>query len=65
MANANLHSQVALPYLVVGTGGGAIKGGRHIRASEHDPSANLLLSLVDKFGVARDSVGYSTGRVEL
>ena len=65
MGNANLHSHVALPYLVAGTGSGAIKGGRHIRAREHDPSANLLLSLVDKFGVARDSVGYSTGRVEL
>ena len=65
MGNANVHSHVALPYLVAGTGSGAIKGGRHIRAREHDPSGNLLLSIVDKFGIERDSVGYSNGRVEL
>ena len=65
MSNANVHGHVDLPYLVAGTGNGAIKGGRHIRAREHDPSGNLLLSIVDKFGIARDSVGYSTGRVDL
>jgi hypothetical protein len=65
MGNANVHGHVDLPYLVAGTGSGTIKGGRHIRAREHDPSGNLLLSVVDKFGIAKDSVGYSTGRVDL
>jgi len=65
MGNANVHSHVALPYVVAGTGNGAIKGGRHIKAREHDPSGNLLLSIVDKFGIQRDSVGYSSGRVDL
>jgi hypothetical protein len=65
MGNANVHSHVALPYLIAGTGAGAIKGGRHIRAREHDPSGNLLLGIVDKFGIDRQSVGYSTGRVDL
>ena len=36
-----------------------------IQARTHDPIGNLLLSVVDKFGIARDSVGYSTGRVDL
>ena len=45
MGNGNVHSHVALP-LVAGTGGGAIKGNRHIMAREHDPSGNLLLSMV-------------------
>ena len=65
MGNANVHSHVALPYLVAGTGMGAIKGGRHIKAPAHDPSGNLLLSIVDKFGIAKDRIGYSTGRVDL
>ena len=65
MGNANVHSHVALPYLVAGTGMGTIKGGRHIKAPAHDPSGNLLLSIVDKFGIARDRIGYSTGRVDL
>ena len=65
MGNANVHSHVALPYLVAGAGMGTIKGGRHIKAPAHDPSANLLLSVVDKFGIATDRIGYSTGRVDL
>ena len=65
MGNANVHSHIALPYLVAGTGAGTIQGGRHIKARTHDPSGNLLLSVVDKFGIARDRVGLSTGRVDL
>jgi hypothetical protein len=65
MGNANVHSHVALPYLVAGTGAGAIQGGRHIRAQNHEPSGNVLLSVLDKFGVAQDRVGLSTGRVDL
>ena len=65
MGDANVHSHVALPYLVAGGGSGSIRGGRHIKARTHDPIGNLLLSVVDKFGIARDSVGYSTGRVDL
>jgi hypothetical protein len=65
MGNANVHSHVALPYLIAGTGSGAITGGRHLKARAHDPSGNLLLSIVDKFGIERESVGYSTGRVDL
>ena len=65
MGNANVHSHVALPYLVAGTGAGAIRGGRHIRAQNHEPSGNLLLSVIDKFGITQDRVGLSTGRVDL
>ena len=65
MGNANVHSHVALPYLVAGTGAGAIRGGRHIRAENHEPSGNLLLSVIDKFGITQDRVGLSTGRVDL
>jgi hypothetical protein len=53
MGNANVHSHIALPYLVAGTGAGTIQGGRHIKSRTHDPSGNLLLSVVDKFGIAR------------
>jgi hypothetical protein len=65
MGNANVHSHVALPYLVAGTGAGAVQGGRHIKARDHDPSGNLLLSVLDKFGITQDRVGLSTGRVNL
>jgi len=65
MGNANVHSHVALPYLVAGTGAGTITGGRHIKAHAPEPSGNLLLSIVGKFGIEAERVGYSTGRVDL
>ena len=65
MGNANLHSHVALPYLVAGTGMGAITGGRHVKAHNHEPSGNLLVSVLDKFGIEQPRMGYSTGRVDL
>ena len=65
MGNANVHSHVALPYLVAGAGTGTIAGGRHIKAHAPEPSGNLLLSIVDKFGIAAERMGYSTGRVDL
>jgi len=43
MGNANVHSHIALPYLVAGTGAGAIQGGRHIKARTHDPNALLAI----------------------
>lgn len=65
MGNANVHGHTALPYVVAGTAAGRIKGGRHIKPREHDPIGNLLLSVVNKFDVERNSVGYSTGKVDL
>ena len=36
-------------------------GGRHLKAPDDDPIGNLLLSVAEKFGLALDSVGDSTG----
>jgi hypothetical protein len=64
MGNGNLHAADPLPLVIVG-GTGVIKGDRHVVAKQHTPNANLLLSVADKFGVAIDTFGVSTERVEI
>jgi len=51
--------------LLVGRAGGLVEGGRHLQFPAHTPLANLYLGLLDKFGIARDSFGNSTGRLEV
>ncbi len=62
MGNPNVHDHVNLPILVAG--GGARKGGRHIKYGEPRPLANLHLTLLEKVGVRLDSFADSQGKVE-
>jgi hypothetical protein len=61
MSNSNVHNHGPLPVLVAGGAAGKMKGGRHVKYPEHTPMANLLLTILDKAGVRKDSVGDSTG----
>jgi hypothetical protein len=46
-------------------GGGLFKGNRHVEARMGTPFSNLLLSVVNKAGVERESFGDSTGSLDL
>jgi hypothetical protein len=61
MSNSNAHDHFPLPNLVVGGAAGRMKGGRHLRYPDHTPMTNLLLSMLEKTGVKRESLGDSTG----
>ena len=61
IGNGNLHEHTNLPCLVAGGGGGRLKGGRHRAYAEDTPYANLLLSVLDKAGVPAETLGDSTG----
>jgi hypothetical protein len=63
IADSNSHSPVDIPMILAGGGAGHLKGGRHIRF-RNMPLANLHLTLLDQFGVHRDHIGDSTGRVD-
>ena len=63
IADSNAHSPLNVPIVLAGGGAGNLKGGRHIRFRDV-PLANLHLTLLDQFGVHRDSIGDSTGRVD-
>jgi hypothetical protein len=55
---------VNIPLIVVGGGGGKMKGGRHIKYDEPTPMANLHLTLLDKVGVHQEAFSDSNGRVD-
>jgi hypothetical protein len=66
LSDANLHLYTDLPLVLVASGIGGIKGGRHVRYPQRTPMANLLLTMLDKAGVPRvDRLGDSTGRLDL
>jgi hypothetical protein len=63
LSNANVHSHDDLPIVLVGGGGGQIKGGRYVRY-ESGRLANLHLTLLNKLGVYTEQFGDSTGQLE-
>ncbi|HMF94930.1 MAG TPA: DUF1552 domain-containing protein, partial [Vicinamibacterales bacterium] len=63
IADSNSHSPIDIPLMLAGGGCGALKGGRHLRL-KNTPLANLHLTLLDQFGVHRDRIGDSTGRID-
>jgi hypothetical protein len=63
LSNPNLHAHMDLPLAVVG--GPAGSGGRHTAVASNTPMANLLLTLLDRVDVPVESLGDSTGRVDL
>ena len=64
MGDGNHHAFHDIPTLLLGKGAGRIRTGRHIKQPEV-PMTNLLLSVLDKVGVQVQTLGDSTGRLDL
>ncbi|HZF27831.1 MAG TPA: DUF1552 domain-containing protein [Gammaproteobacteria bacterium] len=65
MGNSNQHLHYDVPHVLIGGASGRIKGDRHLAfPSRTVPSGNLLLSLLDVYGIHEESFGDSTGRIE-
>jgi len=65
MSNANEHDHAPRPIPIAGGASGKIKGGRHLKFADSPPISNLLLSLLHKSGVEQNSLGDSTGKLEI
>jgi hypothetical protein len=65
IADSNRHTHDKLPVLVVGTGNGSLKSGRHVDYGKDTPVTNLLLTLLDRVGVRPGRLGDSTGLLEV
>ena len=65
LSDGNEHNYDPLPIVLAGGASGRLKGGRHLRHAPHTPMANLLLTMLDKMGARVDSIGDSTGRLEV
>ncbi len=65
MSDGNAHDDKNLPLLLAGGGAGRLRTGRHIRFAEGTPMANLHLTLLDKLGAPIESMGDSTGPLDV
>ena len=65
MSNGNQHDHDPLPIVLLGGAGGRLEGNRHIVTPKQTPMANLLLGMLDKLGVKKDTFGDSTGVLTL
>jgi len=63
ISDGNDHNHDELPCVLVGGGGGSLKGNRHIRVAKETPIANLHLSLIERMGVQASVLGDSTGHL--
>jgi hypothetical protein len=63
MSNSDLHNNDPLPSVVLGRGYGKLKGGQHLHYPQDTPHANLLLTLLNRAGIAVPSIGLSTGQL--
>ena len=65
LRDGDKHIYDNLPLLVVGGGGGTIKGDRHlVYAPGTTPMTNLQFTMLQKLGVPVDRFGDSTGHAE-
>lgn len=64
MGNSNQHQHYDVPHFVIGGVNGKLKGGRHIHFDRKTvATGNLLLSILDLYGIHQESQGDSTGRL--
>ena len=64
MGNSNQHQHFDVPHILVGGANGQLKGNRHVACERKTvPTGNVLLSVLDLFGIQQDVQGDSTGRL--
>jgi hypothetical protein len=65
MGNPNQHLHYDVPHALIGGANGQLKGDRHLAyPSKTVPTGNLLLSILDFYGIHQESIGDSKGRLE-
>jgi hypothetical protein len=65
MGNSNQHQHYDVPHILAGGASGKLKGGRHLAyPTKTVPTGNLLLNVLDMFGIHESQLGDSTGRLE-
>jgi hypothetical protein len=65
MSNGNQHDRNNPPAVLVGGACGQLQGNRHVVAKQDEPTANLLLAMAHLAGADIESIGASTGRLNL
>jgi hypothetical protein len=64
MGNSNQHQHYDVPHILVGGANGQLKGNRHLAYERKTtPTGNLLLSVLQMYGVEKKQQGDSTGHL--
>jgi hypothetical protein len=64
MGDSNQHLHYDVPHILIGGAGGKLKGGRHLAyPTKTVTSGNLLLSILDLYGIHQDTIGDSNGKL--
>jgi hypothetical protein len=64
MGNSNQHQHYDVPHILVGGANGQLKGGRALNYERKTvTTGNLLLSVLDMYGIHLDKQGDSTDRL--
>jgi uncharacterized protein DUF1552 len=64
MGNSNQHQHYDVPHFLIGGMNGKVKGGRHVHYERKTvTTGNLLLSVLDLYGIHQDKQGDSTDRL--
>jgi hypothetical protein len=65
MGNSNQHQHYDVPHILIGGANGQLKGNRHVAYERKTvTTGNLLLNVLDMYGIRQDAQGDSTGRLE-
>jgi hypothetical protein len=65
MGNSNQHQHYDVAHFLIGGAGGRLKGGRHLAYGRKTvTTGNLLVSVLDMYGIHADRQGDSTGPLE-
>jgi hypothetical protein len=60
MGDSNQHLHYDVPHILAGGASGGLKGGRHLAfPTKTVTTGNMLLSVLDLFGIHQDSIGDS------
>jgi hypothetical protein len=64
MGNSNQHQHYDVPHMLVGGANGQLRGNRHLAYQRKTvTTGNLLLNIMDMYGIHKDTQGDSTGRL--
>jgi hypothetical protein len=64
MGNSNQHQHYDVAHILVGGANGQLKGNRHVHYERKTvTTGNLLLNILDMYGIHKDQQGDSTGRL--
>jgi hypothetical protein len=66
MGNSHRHEHQNVPVTLVGKASGKLETGRYVSfPADKERTSNLLLAILDKFGIHRDSIGDSTAMLAI